>query len=536
MIKKAVVLVGFMGAGKSQAARAIANQLNVESIDSDELLEKRFGCSIDEWFTNNGEVSFREHEETVVCELLSRQSQPTVVSLGGGAIISERVRNELSHHTVVLCDIDAETAWDRVSNRRPLAEDQDTFKTLFEQRVHLYNQVADAIVPAFTEAVEASLPAITLLQDAPDNTKLLWAHSHPNGYPVYLGNGLIDSNFWPIPGRRFLIADDNVGPLIAKEKLADQFTAELHTKSGETNKSLSKAEEVLSNLAKAGMTRDDHIVALGGGVVGDVGGFCAAVYQRGVGVVHIPTTLVAQVDSAYGGKTGVNLPEGKNYVGAYHNPVAVLVDPALLTSLPEGELAAGWAEVIKTGLITGGSLWEEIRNWLTSPLTSSGSTIPPSSPAESDAASSLPTLIPTLDLICACARRKLAIVAADQHDDHERQLLNFGHTVGHAIEAATDYRRYRHGEAVALGMLAALSLSDLPDLRSEVSELLKSVGLPTNLDSNINLPAITTAVQRDKKRRSARVGFVLLEAPGQPRIGVEVEERQLVSVLEALQG
>ena len=206
------------------------------------------------------------------------------------------------------------------------------------------------------------------------------------------------------------------------------------------------------------MDHDDHVAALGGGVVGDVAGFCAAVYQRGVNVVQVPTTLVAQVDSAYGGKTGVDLPEGKNYAGAYHQPAAVLVDPATMATLPQAELAAGWAEVIKTALIAGGPLWERVR---------AGAAL-------------------DRDLVLACARTKLAVVASDERDAGRRQILNLGHTVGHAIETVTGYRRYRHGEAVALGLLAALELSDQAELRAEVATLLAARGLPTDLDRSVD--------------------------------------------------
>ena len=178
---------------------------------------------------------------------------------------------------------------------------------------------------------------------------------------------------------------------------------------------------MLRGLAGAGADHDSHVVALGGGVVGDLAGFCAASYQRGIPVVQVPTTLVAQVDSAYGGKTGVDLPEGKNYAGAYHQPAAVLADPATLATLPPAELAAGWAEVIKTALIAGGPLWQRVRRG---------------------------DVRPDRDLVLACARTKLRVVEQDERDGGRRQALNLGHTVGHAIETATGYARYRHGEAV----------------------------------------------------------------------------------------
>ncbi len=173
----------------------------------------------------------------------------------------------------------------------------------------------------------------------------------------------------------------------------------------------------------------------------------------------MPTTLVAQVDSAYGGKTGVDLPEGKNYAGAYHQPAAVLADPGALATLPPEELAAGWAEVVKTALIAGGPLWARVR----------------SGQAGADR-----------DIVLACARTKLGVVAADERDGGRRQILNLGHTVGHAIETATGYARYRHGEAVGLGLLAALRLSGLGELRDEVAELLAARGLPTRLDDDVD--------------------------------------------------
>ena len=254
---------------------------------------------------------------------------------------------------------------------------------------------------------------------------------------MFVGEGLLGSGMWPLPGRRFLVTDATVGARYADR--LPPVEAEVRLEPGERHKTLASVDRVLRALAGAGMDHDDHVVALGGGVVGDVAGFCAAIYQRGVPVVHVPTTLVAQVDSAYGGKTGVDLPEGKNYAGAYHQPAAVLADPGALATLPPEELAAGWAEVIKTGLIAGGDLWRRVRG------RGEGR-----------------DLIPDRDLVLACARVKLRIVARDERDAGERQVLNLGHTVGHAIETATAYERYRHGEAVGLGLLAALTLSGRP--------------------------------------------------------------------------
>jgi shikimate kinase / 3-dehydroquinate synthase len=223
--------------------------------------------------------------------------------------------------------------------------------------------------------------------------------------------------------------------------------------------------------------------------------------------VGVPTTLVAQVDSAYGGKTGVDLAEAKNYVGAYHQPTAVVADPATLDTLPEAELAAGYAEVVKTALVAGGELWRRV---------SAGA-----DPADPE-------------IILACARVKLRIVARDERDAGLRQVLNLGHTVGHAIETVTGYARYRHGEAVALGLMAALRLSDQPDLREAVASLFRARGLPTILDG-VDPDAVVMATARDKKRLGDRpVRFVLLDGPGQPRIGQEVESRALIAAVREL--
>jgi shikimate kinase/3-dehydroquinate synthase len=253
------------------------------------------------------------------------------------------------------------------------------------------------------------------------------------------------------------------------------------------------------------MTRADHVLAVGGGVTGDLAGFCAATYQRGVAVVHVPTSLVAQVDSAYGGKTGVDLPQAKNYVGAYHQPAAVVVDPDTLDTLPAAELAAGWVEVLKTALIAGGALWARV---------AAGEDV--------DEA-----------MILACARTKLAVVASDERDAGRRQVLNLGHTVGHAIETATGYSRYRHGEAVGLGLLAALRLSGREELRAQVRELLAAHGLPVTL-GGVAPAEVVAATARDKKRLGERVPFVLVEAPGDVRSGCEVAERELEAAVEEL--
>jgi shikimate kinase/3-dehydroquinate synthase len=496
----AIVLVGFMGAGKSTGARSLAAELGSHALDSDRELEQRLGEPIESFFDREGEAAFREREEDVVCELLARDDA-AVVALGGGAVQSERVREALTRHTVVHLEIDPGDAWRRASGKgRPLARDPDRFEALWRDRRSLYESVSDAVIPpADRDALRRSLPFLRALADAPPGTRLVWAAAESADYPVFLGRGLIESAFFPpLTGRRFVVTDEHVARLQRVD--GDDRIVVM---AGEEHKTIHGAEHVLRSLAQGAAERGDLVVAVGGGVVGDMGGFCAAVYQRGMRHVQVPTTLVAQVDSAYGGKTGVDLPEGKNYVGAYHQPSAVLCDPAALDTLPEEEAAAGYAEVVKTALIAGGGLWARVRQ---------GGDV---GGAE----------------IMGCVRTKLAVVAEDERDGGRRQVLNLGHTVGHAIEAATRYERYRHGEAVGIGLLAALRLSDRDSLRAEVADLLAARGLPLTF-SGASVDDVLALVERDKKREAGRVPFVLVEAPGAVTPGHEVDAAALRAAVE----
>lgn len=493
MSRPAIVFIGFMGAGKSTALAA-ARDAGLETTEIDELMERELGMPITEAFERLGEEGFRAREAEVVGRLLE-DADGGAIALGGGSILSERVRDALGRHTVAWLQIDAEEAWRRIEGSdRPLARSAADVTELLDVRLPLYEQLADAVVPQGGRGqVARALPSIIGLADLPEDTKLLWAASSSGEYPVYAGSGLLDADCWPKGRRRFCVTDTAVGSLYAGK--AEPLEAQIEVPSGEGAKTMAEAERVLRELAGAGMTREDQLIALGGGVVGDLAGFCAHTYQRGVPVVQVPTTLVAQVDSAYGGKTGVDLPEGKNYAGAYHLPAAVLADTSTLATLPGEELAAGFVEALKTGLLAGGQLWERVRS------------IESLDPGELD------------DVVFACARYKCGVVAADERDSGLREVLNLGHTVGHAIEAASDYSLYRHGEAIGLGLLAALRLSDASELREEVTGILDRHGLPTGVDAAVGCDEILDALQRDKKRTAAGVGFVLLSEPGEPRTG-----------------
>jgi len=506
--RPAVVFMGFMGAGKSAALLA-CREAGLETTEVDELLESELGTTIPEAFERRGEEEFRALEAEVVGGLLE-SADGGAIALGGGSVLSERVREALVPHTVVWLQIGAEEAWARISGTdRPLASGAEDVAELMAARLPLYESLADAIVPpGGPGAVARALPSIRALAELPAGTKLLWARSASGDCPVFAGPGLLEVDWWPLRGRRFCVTDTAVGAIYAE--FVGPLEATVEVEPGEGAKTMAEAERVLRELAQAGMTREDHLIALGGGVVGDLAGFCAHTYQRGVPVVQVPTSLVAQVDSAYGGKTGVDLPEGKNYAGAFHLPAAVIADTATLATLSPEELAAGFVEALKTGLLAGGALWERVRSIDALDATELG------------------------DVVFDCARYKCEVVAADERDSGLRAILNLGHTTGHAIEAASGYSRYRHGEAIGLGLLAALRLSEATGLREEVAEILGRHGLPVALDPGVEVEAILEALARDKKRTAAGVGFVLLSEPGEPRVGQLVDPARVREAVEEL--
>jgi len=504
----ALVLIGFMGAGKSTAAAELARRRGGRALDTDRMLEAELSESIAAAFAREGESAFRAREERTVLRALDRAGPRDAVALGGGAPTIPAVRAALRKHTVAYLQLDADTAWRRVSTSptvRPLARDPVAFRALHRSREPIYAAAADAYLPGDEQLDPMALDAAASLPDRPRGTRLVWARAASGSHPVWVGRGLLRPgvDWGPGAGACWLVADERVIDLHAAR--LPVRAGELLLAAGEEHKTLDQAQRVWRWLAESGATRADAVVALGGGVIGDLAGFCAATYQRGVPVVQVPTTLVAQVDSALGGKTGVDLPEAKNYVGAYHQPAEVLVDPELLETLADAEQAAGYAEVVKTALIAGGSLWDRVR---------------------AGAAVDEQTIV-------GCVRTKLGVVAGDERDADSRQVLNLGHTIGHALETVTSYARLRHGEAVGLGLLACLRLSGAEALRSEVGALLAAAGLPVRLDG-VDPEAVLLATRRDKKRLGPRVPFVLLAEPGCPQVGRDVDDDAVRAAVEEL--
>lgn len=326
-------------------------------------------------------------------------------------------------------------------------------------------------------------------------------------YPVYVGSGLLGiSGTWSrhLRGRVLVVTDETVADLYLPRLQAALDAVEHRQVSilpcGEDHKTLANWQRLIDDLVSLRAQRDATVVALGGGVIGDMAGFAAACYMRGIRVVQVPTTLLAQVDAAIGGKTGVNLAAGKNLVGAFHAPSAVVVDVDTLATLDERDYRAGLAEIVKYGAIRDGDFFV----WLEQ---------------EADAlARRFPDAL--MEAVCRSVGNKAEVVAADEREAGERALLNFGHTFGHALETATDYRLYRHGEAVAIGMSLAARLSELlslapPGTGQRLDQLLQRLGLETRLAADQDREQLLALMALDKKNLAEQIRLVLLQGIGQ---------------------
>lgn len=318
---------------------------------------------------------------------------------------------------------------------------------------------------------------------------------------ILIGRGLLGQAASHIlevfsPSRVHIVADSNVAPLYL-DKLASQFDLPVSSTvipAGEAYKRLTTVETIYRDLLKAGMTRKDLVIALGGGVTGDITGFAAATFLRGVSLCQVPTTLLAQVDSSVGGKTGVDLPEGKNLVGAFYQPRLVLIDPDVLDTLPAQTFVDGMAEVIKAGYIANPDILTMV---------------------------SAPDYRANIEnIIYECVKMKRDVVAQDERDTGLRMILNFGHTVGHAAEKLGNYTALTHGQAVAIGMVAAMQISNQlgtdTDLLPGLIDILQKVGLPTKLTNDRE--EIFHALLSDKKKMGATVNFILVRTPGKAEI------------------
>ncbi|MGB5345530.1 MAG: 3-dehydroquinate synthase [Woeseia sp.] len=337
-------------------------------------------------------------------------------------------------------------------------------------------------------------------------------------YPIHVGRGLLATfelaSFVRGPAA-VIVSNETVAPLYLEKLtrlLPDSNLQQVILQDGEAYKSLDAVNRILDVLANAGAGRDATVIALGGGVVGDIAGFAAACYMRGVPFIQVPTTLLAQVDSSVGGKTGVNHARGKNLIGAFHQPLLVLIDTATLATLPDRELSAGLAEVIKHGAIADAGFFRWLEDNVDALLQRDAEAL--------------------AFAITRCCEIKAAVVAEDEREQGRRALLNFGHTFGHAIENSLGYGEWLHGEAVAAGMVMAAALSDMPaDDKARLRSLLERAGLPIAVPASLPAATLRAAMGMDKKIQAGQLRFVLLRQLGEAYIDGNVAEARLSGIL-----
>ncbi len=524
-----LVITGFMGTGKTRVGQAVSRILGRPFLDMDAEIEARVGKSIPRLFAEEGEAAFRRSESALCRELAERQG--LVVATGGGALVDAANRAAMMASGTVVC-LTAEPG----ELLRRLREHGPTERPLLDvadpgaeaRRLLAARRGAYAAIPWQVDTTGRSVAEVAaeVADLAGVRTSIV---CHPDGtYPLHVGAGLLahlGGALRAVAGESgdgsqvAVVSNPVVEPLYgqqAREALARAGFRPVACSmpDGEQHKRLETVTALYGQFLAAGLDRGDTVLALGGGVTGDVVGFAAATFMRGVRLVQVPTTLLSMVDASVGGKTGVDLPQGKNLVGAFKQPALVLADPDVLASLPADELRSGMAEVLKHALIADPALFTQLER----PM---GHGPHPLSAAQ----------------VARAIQVKIDIVEQDPYESGRRAVLNLGHTVGHALERLSDYRQ-RHGEAVAIGLVAAARLAAAlgradAALAERLEAALAAWGLPVRCPP---FPAATiwTAMATDKKRRGGALRWVLPEAVGQVEIVENVERQMVIRVLQGM--
>jgi shikimate kinase/3-dehydroquinate synthase len=515
-----IVIAGFMGSGKTSIGRALAKRLDMPFVDTDALIEERTDMKVDEIFRERGERFFREMEADLVRELASDEGK--VIATGGGMVVPEENWQLLlgtGVGIVLFAPIDITLEW--IGQTRPLLRGD-----LEEQKRKAIDLLASraASYAQFRFMVDTDRDETEVVEEIEAYVKgKPWEHVIPvaspdGGYDIRIRKGLLDE-----VGDRLraigldssvvaVVSNTTVAPLYAErvmESLSNAGYKPILTEipDGEEYKNLETVRMLYDRFLEAGMDRHSVVLALGGGVTGDIAGFAAATYMRGVPFVQVPTTLLAMVDASVGGKTGVDLPQGKNLVGAFKQPKAVLIDPSVLETLPGEYFRAGLAEVLKHGLIANPILFEMLAG---------------PGPASLE------------QMLANAIRVKVRIVQDDPFESGKRAWLNLGHTFAHAWERLSGYE-LQHGEAVAMGLVAAARLSErLGIARSPISgritNALERLGLPSEIPDFLPNDVLA-AMQSDKKRKGGKLRFVLLRQIGEPVVQQVGESEVLGSLV-----
>lgn len=545
-----VFLTGPPGAGKSAIAPLLARELGAAHLDLDTLIERRAKKPIARVFEEDGEPRFRQHEREALAALPDTPAW-FVVATGGGAVVDPANRARMRDLGVIVgLRGRLHTLVERTrEGDRPLlkGDHPSRLRALVESRREAY---ADADVRMATDGRAPEELALELAAalvagrgvtirvgesrgyDLAAKQREVAGRARGEaalaGYPVHVRAGAL----WDVGrmareagiGERVALVTD---PVVGRRYGAAVFDAlrragirptVVRVPAGETAKTAEILARLWRALARAELARDDGIVALGGGSVTDLAGFAAATYARGIAWIAIPTTLLGMVDAAIGGKTAIDLPEGKNLAGAFHDPRAVVADVSLFATLPERERRSGLAEVVKSAVLSDDRFLAQIER---------------SARALGDGAEA-----PLFAAVVGAAQVKAAVVAADPRERGPRMLLNLGHTFGHALEAATRYRRYAHGEAVALGMVFACAVAEAlglcrPGLRRRLEAVLAEIGLPVRCRIPVGA---WDALRLDKKRRGERLRWVLPRRVGDVTVVDDVPAaalRRAARVLES---
>lgn len=545
--KTNIAIIGFSATGKSSVAAKVAERLCWAVIDTDDEIVRASGKSIPEIFKQDGEGKFRGLEREVLGQACLKKN--VVIATGGGAILDADNRGLLLKSSVVVClEAKPETVHHRLLHdslystntvvRPLLAGDNplECIKQLKSTRQNYY-AIADWTVHTDNLSLEEVSQEVVkgwwYLQRHLENSKnvvdsdLACIVDTSSGcYPVYVGWGLLEKlgakmKLAGLSGTANVVSDEVVFAIYgtkAKDALGDGgFKVNCYTvPSGEASKSIEQAAKIYDFLVEHRVERKDTIVALGGGMIGDLAGFVAATFLRGLPLVQVPTSLVAMSDASIGGKVAVDHPQGKNLIGAFYQPRLVLADIRTLATLPERELVSGWSEVIKHGLVLDAGLLAFLE-------------------ANAD---KLTSLVPDAvsKAISWSTRIKAQVVSQDEKETGRRIVLNYGHTIGHGIEAATKFERFLHGEAVAIGMVGAAKLSKrLGHLSQRGAErhekILQKYGLPTSC-SGLELGDILAAMELDKKTRDKAIRWVLLEDIGRAMVKDNVPREEVAKTLQ----
>lgn len=550
-----IFLVGLMGSGKTTVGKALAKQLKKKFVDSDHEIEARTGVSISMIFEIEGEASFRQREAEVIADLTSREN--IVLATGGGAILNEQSRRFLHERGTVIylrAAISSILYRTRYDKTRPLLRTSDPRKKLEEleaQREPLYKEVAHIIVDTgrpniqnLMQTILGQLPASVsqIEQQISDFTNSNSAHSaselesqlasiqvdvelDERSYPIVIGSNVLSDQRQLsklIQGKTVTVVSNNiVAPLYLHqlEKTLEKLGKAVKSiilPDGEEHKNWQSLMQIFDELLKEKSDRKTTLIALGGGVIGDMTGFAAASYMRGIPFVQIPTTLLAQVDSSVGGKTAINHPLGKNMIGAFYQPLSVIADISTLQTLPDRELSAGLAEVIKHGAIQD----EEFFSWIELNVDALRKKDPKA-------------LIHAIKRSCEI---KSNIVQQDEKEGGLRAILNFGHTFGHAIEAGLGYGKWLHGEAVGCGMVMAAELSLRMGhinyvTKVRIQKLVDAAGLPT-VAPGFGRQRWLELMAVDKKNEDGAIKFILLKPLGNAYINA-VPAEMLNETLDA---